>query len=162
MSKRTRFWMIGSALVLALAVAGVALAQGMHHGMGHGFNFDRMLNYYADALDLSSAQQDQIKGIWAKEKPALEPLMQQMHQFHSQMSQLTDNGTFDEAKVRALATQQSQTMVELAVQHARIKSEMLQVLTPDQKTKFAQLQAKHEQRMHEHMKGMHGPPPPED
>jgi protein CpxP len=162
MSKRTRFWLIGGALVLALAVAGAALAQGMHHGMGHGFNFDRMLNYYADALDLSSAQQDQIKGIWAKEKPTLEPLMQQMHQFHSQMSQLTDNGTFDEAKVRALATQQSQTMVEMAVQHARIKSEMLQVLTPDQRTKFTQLQAKHEQRMQDHMKGMQGPPPPEE
>ena len=162
MSKRTQFWMIGGALVLALAVAGAALAQGMHHGMGHGFDFDRMLSHYADVLDLSSSQQDQIKQIWAKEKPTLEPLMQQMHQFHGQMEQLTDNGTFDEAKVRALANQQSQTMVELAVQHARIKSEMLQVLTPDQRTKFSQLQAKHEQRMHEHMKGMQGPPAPED
>lgn len=162
MSNRTRFWMIGGALVLALTVAGVALAQGMHHRMGHGFNFDRMLNYYADALDLSSAQQDQIKGIWAKEKANIEPLMQQMHQFHSDMEKLTDSGTFDEAKVRALATQQSQNMVELAVQHARIKSEMLQVLTPEQRTKFAQLHAKHERRMQEHMQHMQAPPAQED
>jgi periplasmic protein CpxP/Spy len=158
MSNRTRVLAIGGALVLALAVAGAALAQGMHHGMGHGFDFDHMLNYYADALDLTSAQQDQIKGIWAKEKPTLEPLMQQMHQFHGDLEKLTDNGTFDEAKVRALATQQSQTMIELAVQHARVKSEMMQVLTPDQKTKFAQLQAKHEQRMKQHMEHMGGPP----
>jgi protein CpxP len=158
MSKRTRVLAVGSVLVLALAVAGAALAQGMHHGMGHGFDFDHMLNYYADALDLTSAQQDQIKGIWAKEKPTLEPLMQQMHQFHGDLEKLTDSGTFDEAKVRALATQQSQTMIELAVQHARVKSEMMQVLTPDQKTKFAQLQAKHEQRMKRHMEHMGGPP----
>jgi len=158
MSNRTRVLAIGGALVLALAVAGAALAQGMHHGMGHGFDFDHMLNYYADALDLTSAQQDQIKGIWAKEKPTLEPLMQQMHQFHGDLEKLTDNGTFDEAKVRALATQQSQTMIELAVQHARVKSEMMQVLTPDQKTKFAQLQAKHEQHMQRHMEHMGGPP----
>ncbi len=158
MSNRTRVLAIAGALVLALAVAGAALAQGMHHGMGHGFDFDHMLNYYADALDLTSAQQDQIKGIWAKEKPTLEPLMHQMHQFHGDLEKLTDNGTFDEAKVRALATQQSQTMIELAVQHARIKSEMMQVLTPDQKTKFAQLQTKHEQRMKQHMEHMGGPP----
>ena len=162
MNQRRKFWMIGGAMVLALVVAGAALAQGMHHGMGHGFGFDQMLNHYAEALDLTSAQQDQIKQIWAKEKPTLEPLMQQMHQSHSQMEQLTNDGTFDEAKVRALASQQSQTMVELAVQHARIKSEMLQVLTPDQRTKFAQLQAKHEQRMHDHMKGMGSEPAPED
>ena len=160
MSNPTRFWMIGGALVLALAIAGVALGQGMHHGMGHGSDFGRMLNYYADALDLSSAQQDQIKQIWAKEKPSMEPLMQQMHQFHGQMSQLTDNGTFDEAKVRALATQQSQTFVEMAVQHARVKSEMMQVLTPEQRTKFAQLQAKHAERWQKHMQGKEGPPPP--
>jgi len=158
MSNRSRVLVIGGALVLALAVAGAALAQGMHHGMGHGFNFDRMLNYYADALDLSSAQQGQIKGIWEKEKPTVQPLMQQMKQFHSDMNKLEQSGPFDEAKVRALATQQSQTMIELAVQHARIKSEMMQVLTPDQRTKFAQLQAKHEQRMQRHMEHMGGPP----
>jgi periplasmic protein CpxP/Spy len=162
MSNRMRFWMIGGALVLALAVAGGALAQGMHHGMGHGFNFEGMLSYYADALDLTSAQQDQIKSIWAKEKTNIEPLMQQMHQFHGDMEKLTDSGTFDEAKVRTLATQESQNMVELTVQHARVKSEMLQVLSPEQRAKFAQLQAKHEQRMQDHMQHMQAPPPPEE
>jgi Spy/CpxP family protein refolding chaperone len=74
------------------------------------------------------------------------------------MNQLDQSGTFDEAKVRALATQQSQTMIELAVQHARIKAEMLQVLTPDQKTKFTQFQAKREQRMQQHMQHMKDAP----
>jgi protein CpxP len=158
-STRTRVLVIGAAVILAVAVA---LAQGMHGHGGPG-GFDHMLGFYSDALDLSSAQQDQIKGIWQKEKPALEPLMQQMKQFHSQMNQFDQSGTFDEAKVRALATQQSQTMIELAVQHARIKSEMLQILTPDQKTKFAQLQAKHEQRMQNHMQHMkNAPEPPSD
>jgi len=158
-STRTRVLVIGAAVILAVAVA---LAQGMHGHGGPG-GFEHMLGYYSDALDLSSAQQDQIKAIWQKEKPALQPLMQQMKQFHTQMNQLDQSGTFDEAKVRALATQQSQTMIEMAVQHARIKSEMLQVLTPDQKTKFAQLQAKHEQRMQNHMRHMQpAPEPPSD
>jgi protein CpxP len=156
---RTRVLVIGAAVILAVAAA---LAQGMHGHGGPG-GFEHMLGFYADYLDLSSAQQDQIKAIWQKEKPTLAPLMQQMQQFHSQMNQLEQNGAFDEAKVRALATQQSQTMVELAVQHARIKSEMLQVLTPDQKTKFTEFQAKREQRMQQHMQHLQAAPePPSD
>ena len=154
-SVRFRFLSIGSAVLLGVAAL---VAQGMHgHGGRMGFDFDRMLNFYADKLDLTSAQQDQIKAIWAKEKPTLEPLMQQMHQNHKAMEALQQSGPFDEAKTRALATQNAQTMIEMQVQHARIKSEMMQVLTPDQKTKFAQLEASHE-GMHGHMHN-HGQPP---
>ena len=148
-------------LVIAAAVALVAVgvfAQGMHHG-GHD-GFEHMLGFYSDYLDLTSAQQDQIKAIWAKEKPAMQPLHQQMKDFHTQMNQLTESATFDEAKVRALATQQAQARIEMEVQHARIKSEMFQVLTADQKAKMQRLEAKHAERM-EHM-GHMAPPPPSD
>jgi hypothetical protein len=37
------------------------------------------------------------------------------------------------------------------VQKARIESEMLQILNPDQKTKFKELMDKHEQRMMNHL-----------
>jgi protein CpxP len=164
-SARFRFLSIGAAVLLGVAAL---LAQGMHsHSGAMGFDFDRMLGFYSEKLDLSSSQQDQIKAIWAKEKPTLEPLMQQMHQNHAAMNALQANGSFDEAKTRALATQNAQTMIEMQVQHARIKSEMMQVLTADQKTKFAQLEAQHEGHMHEghmhegHMKD-HGEPPPSD
>ena len=48
-------------------------------------------------------------------------------------------------------------MIELQVQHERIKSEIMQILTPDQKTKLAQIEANHEAHMGKHM-----PPPPAD
>ena len=63
------------------------------------------------------------------------------------MKALEASGPFDEAKTRALATQNSQTMIELQVEHARIKSEIMQILTPDQKAKLAQIEANHEARM---------------
>ena len=44
-------------------------------------------------------------------------------------------------------------MTELAVQHARIASEMVQVLTPDQKTKLTALINQHEQRMMNRLQG---------
>ena len=144
-------------VVAALLVgATVLFAQGGRGGPDGGFG--HMLGFYAAALDLSSAQQDQIKAIWQKEKPTLKPLLQQMHQNHSALNALAETGTFDEAKTRALATQNAQTAIDLEVEHARIKSEMMQVLTPDQKTKYQQIEAKHESRMHNHTP----PPPPED
>jgi len=86
--------------------------------------------------------------------------MKQMHQNRANMRALEASGPFDEAKTRALATQNAQTMIELQVQHARIKSEMVQILTADQKVKLTEIEAKHEARMG-HMKD-HMAPPPED
>ncbi len=145
----------GVALMVVLAVAGAALAQGMHHHggpMGGEFGFgDHMLGYFTDVLDLTQAQQDQVKAIMEKEKPVIQPLMKQLMQAHKDLSSLEDSGTFDEAKVRTLATQNVQTMTELVVQKARIHAELTQILTADQKTKLAQLKAKHEAHMQEHM-----------
>jgi periplasmic protein CpxP/Spy len=154
--------LIAVALVLALTAA-VGISQTvkrahMHGGgmYGSGMFEGHMLHFFTDYLDLTDAQQAQVKDILAKEKPALKPLMQQMAQSHQQIRELTMAGNFDEAKVRALATQQAQTMTEMIVQKARIESEMIQVLTPEQKTKLNDFMTKHEQRM---MKHMQEPPP---
>jgi periplasmic protein CpxP/Spy len=155
-STRTRIFTIGAAVVLAVAAA---IAQGMHGHRGPDGHFNHMLEFFTDYLDLTAAQQAQVKAIWEKEKPTLEPLKQQMRQNHAAMAALENSGTFDEAKTRAQATANAQTMIELQVQHARIKAEMVQVLTPDQKTKFANFQAKKQARMQEHMHGHMGASP---
>src|SRR5215469_11478837 len=80
-------------------------------GFGHGGGgFENMLGVMGDYLDLTDAQRTQMKAILAKEKPTIQPLTQQLGQGHQQMSQLEQAGTFDESKVRTLATQQSQTL----------------------------------------------------
>jgi protein CpxP len=151
-SKHIRIVTIAAAVVLAVAVA---LAQGMHGHGGPDGDFHHMMRFFTKYLDLTSDQQAQVKAIWEKEKPTLEPLKQQMHQNHAAMRALENAGPFDEAKTRALATQNAPTMIEMQVQHARIKSEMMQVLTADQKAKLAQFEAKHESHMGKHM----GAPP---
>ena len=110
--KPVRFLSIAAAIFLGVAAL---FAQGMH-GHGPDGDFHHMLGFYADKLDLSGAQQDQIKAIWEKEKPTLKPLMEQMHQNRTAMNALASSGAFDEAKTRALATQNAQTMIELEVQ----------------------------------------------
>ncbi len=151
-STRTRILTIGAAVLLIVAAA---IAQGRHGFGGPGGDFHRMLRQ----LDLTADQHSQVKAIFEKEKPALQPLMQQMHQNHQAMNALESSGPFDEAKARALATQNAQVMIELQVAHARTKSEIMQILTPDQKAKLAQIEANKEARMQEHMKNHMSPPP---
>ena len=145
-----------AAVVLALAVmAAIAVSQTVRraHMRGDGMFGGPMLGYYVHKLDLTDAQQAQVKAIMAKEKPALQPLMLQMAQGHSLLRDLVMSGSFDEAKVRELASQQTPVLTELAVQYARIGSEMMQVLTPEQKTKLTALISQHEQRMMNRMQG---------
>jgi protein CpxP len=146
-STRNRFLIIGAAVMLAVAAA---IAQGPHGPGGPFGEFHHILRQ----LDLTSDQHAQVKAIFEKEKPALQPLMQQMRQNHEAMKTLEAAGPFDEAKVTALATQNSQTMIQLQVEHERVKSEIMAILTPEQKTKLAQIEADHETHM-----GKREPPP---
>jgi len=139
-----------AALAIVL-VTGIAIAQ--PHGGPRGGDFfgGPMLGFFSDYLDLTDAQQTQIKQIIAKEKPALEPLFQQEMQTHEQMMALIQSGTFDETKAQTIATQGAQVHAQLEVQHARIANEAYQVLTADQKTKLAQFITKREQRFGQRM-----------
>jgi periplasmic protein CpxP/Spy len=147
-SHRTKIFFAAVALILlgAVAVSQTIRRSGYGHGRGM-FGGGHMLAFFSHRLDLTAAQQAQIKDIMAKENPTIKPLLLQLAQAKHQMRQLEESGNFDESQARALATQQSQTLTELIVQKARVRSEMLQVLTPEQKTRFQELMDKHDQRM---------------
>jgi len=141
---------LAATLALALLV-GIAVA---HAGRRHDGEFlgGHMLRFFTHYLDLTDAQQTQIKGILAKDKPAVEPLFRQEMESHKQMIQLIQSGSFDEAKAQAIATQGAQVRAQLELQHARMASEAYQILTPEQKTKLNQFIAKREQRFEQHMR----------
>jgi Spy/CpxP family protein refolding chaperone len=100
-----------------------------------------------------------MKAIMQKERPTLQPLMQQLHQMEAQLKQY-EEGTYDEAKVQPLVAQQAQTMVQLKVQETRIHNELFQLLTADQQAKMKEFEARHEARMQKHMHS--APPAPEN
>jgi protein CpxP len=150
-------------LVAALAVLlGTALAQSQSsdtapatpparpaHAYGHGGMHGPMMGFWAKRLNLSDEQRAQMKTVLQKERPTMKPLFQQSHQIELQMRQFAE-GTYDEAKVRTLATQKAQVEAELDVQKARIHNELFQILTPEQQSKMKQMEANHEARMQQH------------
>lgn len=140
-----------TAIFSLLLLAGAAMAQTtppppQHHGFRGGHFGGPMFGMFFHQLNLTDAQKAQVKQIMSQEKPTLKPLMQQMAQGENQMRTLELSGTFDEGQARTLATQQSQNMTELMVQRARVESELIQVLTPEQKTKLSQLVQQRAQR----------------
>ncbi len=152
---KTKYFKTLAVVLVLTVVAAIAVSQTMRRGhmRGDGMFGGPMLGYYVHKLDLTAAQQAQVKAIMAKEKPTIQPLIVQMAQGHAQLREQVMSGSFDEAKVRDLASQQSQAMTELMVQYARTGSEMVQVLTPEQKTKLAALMNEHEQRFMNRMQG---------
>ncbi len=150
MNRKYAKWAMVAAL--ALTTMGVlAYAQAAHQhkeggawgGGMPGMMGGRMMHHIARYLDLTDAQKTQIKAMIEAEKPKFLPLAQQLANGRKQMLALTANGAFDQAKIQALATQQSQTLAQLIVMKEQLQSEIYnKVLTQEQRTKADQLRQK--------------------
>lgn len=136
--------------VLLVAVGAAAVGQSMAGKGGHwhkGDFLNRRLAHLTKTLNLSDAQQQQVKSLVEAQRPALKALMQQMVSERQQMLAATQNGQFDAAKVQAIANQQGQTMANLIMARQELQSKIYSLLTPEQRTKYDQMQ----QRRLEHM-----------
>jgi Spy/CpxP family protein refolding chaperone len=107
--------------------------------------------YIAHELDLSDAQRTQIKSIWAAERPTVTPLLRQLLNQCGEMSAADSNGSFDEAKARAIADKLTATISQLLVERQRLISKIYNdVLTPEQRVKADRLR----ERMHSHIEAV--------
>lgn len=114
-----------------------------------------MVEHMARELNLTDAQQAQVKTILEAARAAEEPLMKKMEEAHKQLEAATANGQFDETQIRAIASQQAQVMVDSIVEHERTKSKIYSILTAEQRAKADELH----KRGGPH--GRSGPPPSE-
>ena len=126
---------------------------GMHGGPGgHGGD---LLGHFARELNLSDAQQTQVKQLIDAFQESSKGLHEQLMKAGPgiQFDGLKE-GAFDEAAVRAAAQARANLHVELEVSHARLMSQIYALLTPEQKAKVAELRQRHEQKRRQ-------PPPPD-
>ena len=134
--------------VLAIGV-GFTFAQKKESGKGEGpFGPPPpfMLEKIADELGLSEAQRTQIKQIMEAEKAKIQPLMETARQTHEQLKDLGTDGAFNEEQVTQLANRQAETTRQLIVEKERTKAAIFAVLTPEQRTKAAELKNKFEDK----------------
>src|SRR6266567_2763454 len=147
--KSFRFRLLTAALAILMGsvIARSQTADASPPMQGHEFGMHgHRMGFFAKQLNLTDEQKTQMKAVMQKEHPAMKPLFQQQHQIDQQLRQYVE-GTFDQAKVQALATQKAQIQAQMTVAQTRIHNELYQLLTPDQQSQLKQMQAKHEARM---------------
>jgi len=104
-------------------------------------------------LNLTDAQKEQIKKIHESFDESTKALREQMRTLHEQQRSADPmSGTFDEAAFRSAAEARAGIQVEMEVQHARMMSQVANVLTAEQRAQLAE--------RHQHMKQMGPPKPP--
>lgn len=141
------------ALPLALGSASVLAFGGDHNGGGHhgGYHGGKGGCGMQDGrkafreLDLTDTQKQQMKEMRQANREAMKGNFAEKHADmqanHQKMQSLLLAADFDESAVRELAQQMSEQQVERRVAMMKQRHEMLNILTPEQKTKLQQLQA---------------------
>jgi periplasmic protein CpxP/Spy len=149
MTKRTAFYGVLVALV-ALAAASILYAQQgpMHHG-GHGFGIFGHLRALRSQLNLTDDQVAQLKAIGKDLRTQNEPFKTQLHSgFQSIVKTLVANPN-DLATAQSLLDQQTTAENAIKANVLAAASKALNVLTPDQRAKLADIIAQHEQKKHQ-------------
>ena len=151
--------------ILVVAAAGLALAVGlavaqteggcpMHHGMG-GMRGHMMgggeFAMFLQQLNLSDDQKAQVQQVFQTERPTLKPLIEQEARAHLEMMKLITGGNFNATAAAQLASQEAQIHMQMQVEHAKIGSQIYNLLNSDQKAKVAEMISKHEQMIEQHI-----------
>jgi protein CpxP len=144
--------------ILAVAVSGLfagrifanQMGMGSHQmGMGPGYpgaRAARMFDRLSRRLDLSDAQKTQIRGILAAHADEIEAQVRSGMDARRALRNAVLAQPTDEAAIRALAKQVGVAQGDGAVLFAKIRAEILPVLTPDQQDRLAQLHSRMQQR----------------
>jgi len=154
-SRKMLIWITGAGAVFALTAIGIATiraqadqGQGGNSpvqagprrpgpGGGRGFGGPFGGGPFAGPLmprvrDLTDAQREQMKAIADRHQPEIQPVMEQLRTAQAALDEAIVSNPTDEATIRLKSADVAAAEAELAVIRARIYSEVLTVLTPEQ------------------------------
>ena len=118
-----------ASVTLATATASVQNQDGWINKRASGLFIRRI----EQRLSITDAQRQQIKSILQAEQPTIDALAVRVRQ---ENDQLISKPEFDEGYVRAFAQQHAATVEDVLVEREKIRTEILQVLTPEQRQKL--------------------------
>jgi Spy/CpxP family protein refolding chaperone len=131
---------IGTCLTGGVIAASAATPQSNSGTFADNFVAHRLEH----KLNLTDAQRTQLRAILQAERPTIQALAVRLR---NENQQLTARDTFDEAFVRSVAAQHDATMTDVLVEREKVRTEVLQVLTPEQRAKLKQLRAAMSERL---------------
>jgi Spy/CpxP family protein refolding chaperone len=112
---------------------------GREAGQANREQEERGFSRFAKALGLTEAQKAKIEVIVQADRDKSAPLLRNLEDSWKQLRQAELAAKFDEAAVRSIAASQAQLVMEMTVGHARTRSQIHALLTPEQRTCAAKL-----------------------
>jgi Spy/CpxP family protein refolding chaperone len=94
------------------------------------------LHRLAKKLDLTSEQRNEIKAIYVAMKEDRKADEKSLSSFKEQMNSLLKAGKFDETKFSVIYDKYQKNFKMVAMEKAKRRHAILQVLTPEQQTKY--------------------------
>ena len=108
------------------------------------------------ALNLTDAQRQQLRQLLQSDKSANKGLMVNLLNAEKALHEAIVKNPNDETTIRSLSATVGNAKSELTVQRAKIRSQIVSVLTPDQKDKLAQFDQKRESRLQKRIDHLNG------
>jgi Spy/CpxP family protein refolding chaperone len=116
-------------------------------------------------LELTDTQREQVKAVMESHRDEQKAIGDRMQAARKTLHDAITADTLDEAAIRAAATQVGAVEADAAVLQAKVRAEVVALLTPEQVKKAKELRTEMENRVKDGRgRGMHRPhpmPPPE-
>jgi protein CpxP len=145
---KTRLGIIAGVCALGIALAASATTFQDQDGWMQRRVSGLFVHRIERELNLTDAQRMQIKMVLQTEKPAILALAERARQ---ERKQVDSRQTFDEAYVRSFARQHESTVEDVMVEREKVRTEIWQVLTPDQQQKAEQIREELRSRFFERL-----------
>ena len=149
MSNFTRIRIASVALAGALALSDAASAQnqGRRGFRGEGSMRPGSPLFLLRGLDLSDDQREQVRALFEEVEGTGVP--ERLRAARQSLHDAIESGA-DESTLRQQATELGEVEGDAAVEFARVRSRIQEILTPEQKKELEQLKAQAKERMEMH------------
>lgn len=100
-------------------------------------------------IDLSDAQRDQVQALVESRRDETKGLADRARTVHEALEVAVTADTFDEGTIRARSVDVASVEADMAIARARLHADILQILTPEQRTRLKELQGQMRERRQE-------------
>ncbi|MGG4603411.1 Spy/CpxP family protein refolding chaperone [Paenalcaligenes sp. Me131] len=97
--------------------------------------------FHARGLNLTQAQQDQLFELRHQQEPEMRRLRNAIRDARTELRDLSNAATFDEAKAKASSEKLAKAEADLSLQRSRLHAQRMAVLTPEQRQQMQQQHA---------------------
>jgi Spy/CpxP family protein refolding chaperone len=102
----------------------------------------RAIHRIEHRLDITSQQREQARAILQQERPQLQQIRMSLAAEQEEMTIASANGSFDPATAHAVAMKYAEANASAAAERAKLRVELLAILTSEQKAKLQQMRAR--------------------